>query len=355
MQEKSTNSTVSERFKEVIQRLNLSRKEISEEIGVRAQTIGDYCSAKARPSSKVLIVLAEKYGINLNWLLVGQGEMFSDPLKQDLKKEYIYFGDTLREILNDRNLSTTKDNFARVGGITRNELEAILSNKIPPPATALRKWAVRYRINLNFLIAQMGYPLLTKGQYEQRGPLTWLRERDGEWAYPEAARNPDYAETAEDCDSDFYDERRDDTLELLNQPPKSIPMVGLAECGIEGWSQRMQMAVSAPVPDFHEDMFAAMTVGDSMSPAGIMPGNIVFCDPRIKPRPGDIIYVEREYIKGEGDATVKIFQGIENDTLKLYGWLPKKSDGTQSDFCVKNPMKFVKTIAPVVMIRKKAE
>ena len=362
MKENSQQSSVSERFKVFISNSDKKRVAIASDLSVRPQTIGDYCSGKTYPSAKVMTILAEKYGLNINWLLTGQGEMYADPLMRDFNPEYVYFGDTLRDILADENLTTTQKNFAEVGGITDEELAAILSNKMPPPATALRKWATRYRINMNFLIAQMGYPLLTKGQYEQRGPLTWLRERDGEWSYPGAAKNPDYAPAAEDFDSDFEEAPYQAKQDLPEATPgmmtagRIMPLVGLAECGVEGWSKQMEIAATTHVPDFHEDMIAAMAIGDSMEPVGIRPGNIVYADPRLKPKAGDIVYVERRDGRGEGTATVKIYQEQQEGWLHLCGWLPKKYDENgQKDFCIKEKIEFVDVIAPVVMIRKRAE
>lgn len=317
-----------------------------------------------RPNAEDLAKISKSLNISAHWLLFGEGSISNDPRDIEVDPDILPFAKVLEDILN-HDLTTTPENFAEIGGITPDELTAMLQGKMLPPASALRNWAIRYRVNLNFLVAQIGYPLLTRGQYEQKGPLTWLRKERKEHKYPLGCGNPSNAEAAESIDSDLYDgepyqpdrhvNRIPDVTPGMIPPGRTMPLVGLAECGLEGWSTQMQMAATTLVPEFHDEIIAAMTIGDSMEPAGIMPGNIVYCDPRLKPKEGDIVYVSRSQ-GSDGTATVKIYQGEEGDWLKLYGWLPKKhGEAVQKDFCMKEPMEFVDVIAPVVMIRKRSE
>ena len=336
-----------QRLNLVVKRLeNNNRAAFCKKIEVSPSTFIGYLDEKGQQKLKIetIIRICDTYPeINRNWLFFGEGEMVGDVPEEE------HISATLQAVFADKNISTTPQNFARIGGITVEKLEDILKGQALPPLSALRKWSLQYRVNLNFLIARIGQPLMTREQYEQDGPFREERQEAVEFEFPAGARNPDYG-------ADCVYERFDRTKETNKSESSTMPLIGLAECGVEGWSQRMQMAASIVTPKFHKDMIAALAVGDSMLPAGIAPGNVIFADPRLTPQPGEMVYVEREYIEGQkGDITVKLFEGIEDETLTLRGWLPKKSDENQKEFCIETPMKFVKRIAPVVMIRKRAD
>ena len=345
-----------------------NRAALCKKIGVNPSTFIGYLDENGQGKIKfsTLARICEVYpDINRDWLLFGEGSISNDPRELEEDPELTCFADTIHEVLFER-LSTTAETFAEIGGISVEELTAIMQRKIQPSAMTLRNWCVRYRVNMNYVIAQIGYPLLTRAQYEQDGPLMHVRKRDKEDEYPKGCGNPSFARKAESIDSDLYDgepyehdrhkKPLPEVVESMLCPGITMPLVGLAECGLKGWSTEMQMAATTTVPEFHKDMLAALAIGDSMEPAGIRPGNIVYCDPRLEPRVGEPVYVTRKSGIGDGTATVKIYQGQEDGWLKLYGWLPKK-DGELHlvDFCMKEPLEFVESIVPVVMIRKRAE
>lgn len=336
-----------------------SQTAFAQKIGMSQSTFRGYLNEKGQDKLKFVTlkrILETFPEINRDWLLFGEGPMLSNPLKADINPEYEPLAQCLKLSLKDRNLSTTHANFAKAGDITEDELQAILEARMQPTIETLRKWGVKYRMNLNFMLARIGNPLQTREQYEENGPLMDERIKDGEAKYPGAARSPDYGDSPypEIIRTETPEKPR--TIEEKPQLPKSIPLVGLAECGIEGWSDQMEMAATTQIPDFHAETIAAMTIGDSMEPAGIRPGNIVYADPRLKPRSGDIVYVARRNGHGEGSATVKIYQEKKDGWLHLCGWLPKKHGGDrQKDFCIKENLDYVDVIAPVVMIRKRAE
>ncbi len=157
-----------------------------------------------RPSAEDLAKISKSLNISAHWLLFGEGSISNDPRDLKVNPEYSHLARTLNDVLSG-DLKTTPETFAEIGGITDDELTAMLQGKILPPASALRNWTLRYRVNLNFLVAQIGYPLLTRGQYEQNGPLMWLRRERKEDEYPKGCANPSNAESVEHIDSDLYD------------------------------------------------------------------------------------------------------------------------------------------------------
>lgn len=134
---------------------------------------------------------------------------------------------------------------------------------------------------------------------------------------------------------------------------QNINLIGLAQCGIDGWSQTMPIAINSSVPEFHKDYIAALTIGDSMVPAGILPGNIVYCDPRLQPSKGEPIFVMRRDAHKEESAGVKIYNGHDEKWIYLQGWLNKQEGKAQKEFNIQQLASEVSIIAPVVMIRRR--
>lgn len=344
-----------DRFQRLVEILELSKAGLAAELNVKPQTVGDYCSGKSYPSAKVLIALTEKYDININWLLTGKGETRIRNVNDDLTP----IADSLRDILYGE-LSTSPERFAEIGDITMDELEAILDRRLSPSAMTLRNWALHYRVNINFLIAQIGYPLLTRLQYEQSGPRMALRIQQGEDKYPPDCGDPTYTTEAEQLSPPPHES----TAPESPHPPKAhrspqnmeqnteIPVIGLAQCGLSGWSTTMEMAITTTFPPLHKDMIAVMAIGDSMQPAGISPGNIVYCDPRLEPKKGKPVLVRRKNLAAENeeDATLKLWEGQDTQWLYLRGWLPKEKGKTQKEFSLQQSLVEVVDIAPVTMV-----
>lgn len=76
------------------QRLSLIRgkrtqTEFADFLGVNQNYISRYEKGKVKPSFEFLKSIAEKESININWLLTGKGEMFSDDdkSKSDMARE----------------------------------------------------------------------------------------------------------------------------------------------------------------------------------------------------------------------------------------------------------------------------
>ena len=70
-----------ERFKTIREYLKCSQREMSKRMGISAQAWLDYeaedPAKRKMPGAKVLIGLADKFGIDGNWLLLGKGKMLA--------------------------------------------------------------------------------------------------------------------------------------------------------------------------------------------------------------------------------------------------------------------------------------
>ncbi|MGE4293328.1 MAG: helix-turn-helix transcriptional regulator [Desulfovibrio sp.] len=130
-----------------------------------------------------------------------------------------------------------------------------------------------------------------------------------------------------------------------------VPLAGLASCGLREWGTPSPLAVRAarPADLNHPDAFAVMATGDSMVPAGIREGYLLYCDPGNPPDVGDAVYVEL----ANKSATVKILEGLDSETLRLRGWLPPDGQGHQKHYFEETPARLVTRIATVVWVRRK--
>lgn len=65
---------ISNRIKQARRHLNLSQRDFAEKIGVDQGRVSQWETERSQPSSSALSEIA-RLGININWLLTGEGEM----------------------------------------------------------------------------------------------------------------------------------------------------------------------------------------------------------------------------------------------------------------------------------------
>ena len=131
----------------------------------------------------------------------------------------------------------------------------------------------------------------------------------------------------------------------------SIPVIGLAECGLRGWYQEAPMVVSAsrPVDLADAEAFAVIAIGVSMRPAGICQGFLCFCAPAFAPSKGDRVYIER----ADGTAAIKLYLGRDDTWLHLRGWLAPDETGRQEPYDERLRLDQMARLAPIVYIKLK--
>lgn len=73
------NFDINDRIKQFIKVSNITGKEFADNLGVSPARLSNIMNYRNRPDSDLLIFMADKYrNINLKWLLLGEGEMFTD-------------------------------------------------------------------------------------------------------------------------------------------------------------------------------------------------------------------------------------------------------------------------------------
>ncbi len=134
-----------------------------------------------------------------------------------------------------------------------------------------------------------------------------------------------------------------------------VPVINLAESGIKGWKVRSSstaMYVAAPPDIAKAGGFAVVAAGESLAPAGIPPGCLLFCSPKQTPIPGDIVYIEKK----NGHVTINRYVGEvgQNFALVLEGWLPRRDHSTPpQSFSLEVKTSTIQQIAPVIYVKRR--
>lgn len=68
---------MNERIKELRKSLGLTQLEFGEQVGVKANTIGNYEIGLRTPSDAVIRAICREFNVNENWLRTGEDEMFN--------------------------------------------------------------------------------------------------------------------------------------------------------------------------------------------------------------------------------------------------------------------------------------
>lgn len=134
---------------------------------------------------------------------------------------------------------------------------------------------------------------------------------------------------------------------------KTVAVLGFAACDIVGWYNPGPLAVRAPLPPDYPapgKLFAAVAAGNSMLPDGIRAGFLVYCDPDVRPEPGDAVFVKTT----DGKATIKRFLQRDSEWVTLQGWLDPDKTGAQRPYTNQFAVSFIHVMATVIMVRRKA-
>ena len=132
-----------------------------------------------RPVVEDMRRLAQEFEFKPDWLLLGIGKPVQERLDKPFDPNFVEICDTLHELV--RALPDRLPKIAEVGGISTTDLFDCIQSQAFPPTPAIAKWVRHYRINANFLLAQIGEPFLTDAEYSRSGPLDFVRERRGDF------------------------------------------------------------------------------------------------------------------------------------------------------------------------------
>ncbi|NVK44360.1 MAG: helix-turn-helix transcriptional regulator [Oceanospirillaceae bacterium] len=93
------NEDIINRLKEVMREKGLSQSQLAEDLGLTQGTLSLYLSGKNSPKKFMIVAMGYEMGINPEWLLTGQGEIFrnSEENIPDLP-EYFFINRRIKEI-----------------------------------------------------------------------------------------------------------------------------------------------------------------------------------------------------------------------------------------------------------------
>lgn len=166
----------------------LSLKDMAAKAGIKKpQTLRNYLEGAALPNVQTVAAFSLNLGVDPGWLLTGEGEMYAprgpdayfDPADAEFNSDLVSTADALRDFF-EGEVEADLDEVAKVGGMNRACLDACLGARLQPPALALARWVVRYGLNANFALAQIGQPTVDGDIFSQGGPLSEVAQR--RWA-----------------------------------------------------------------------------------------------------------------------------------------------------------------------------
>ena len=138
-----------------------------------------------------------------------------------------------------------------------------------------------------------------------------------------------------------------------------MTLLGLAECGLEGWLLKKPLSAKAVCPadmNSAED-FAVMATGQSLFYAGIEPGFTCFYAAKSAPRVGDIVYV----LKPSNMASLGLVcelehkeKGSEASWLVLQKWhaLDPKT-GLREPYILRENRDEIEEMVPVIYVQRR--
>lgn len=91
--------SIHERFKETVHKSGKSQKEIAEICNVTHQYLSQAIGGKNVPSIKLLTAVSKETGVNLHWILTGEGEMYIGGNVSSSEKELKEENESLRKQL----------------------------------------------------------------------------------------------------------------------------------------------------------------------------------------------------------------------------------------------------------------
>ena len=74
-----------ERLKKIRKNLTFTQDKISFELGMATRTYASYERDENNPPYSMLLLLLQKYNVNLNWFVSGEGQMFNAPKFEEVE------------------------------------------------------------------------------------------------------------------------------------------------------------------------------------------------------------------------------------------------------------------------------
>ena len=80
--------SLGERIKQIRKDLNLTQKQLAEQLDLKQNTIATYEMGRLTPSDRTISDICREFGVNELWLRTGEGEMFRAKTRETEISEY---------------------------------------------------------------------------------------------------------------------------------------------------------------------------------------------------------------------------------------------------------------------------
>lgn len=78
-----------QRFREIRKVLKMTQTEFGKQLGKTMRAIQNYESGERNINNDIIMILNEKFNINIHWLYTGTGSMFLEEKKEDSKYQWL--------------------------------------------------------------------------------------------------------------------------------------------------------------------------------------------------------------------------------------------------------------------------
>jgi len=136
-----------------------------------------------------------------------------------------------------------------------------------------------------------------------------------------------------------------------NEGKKSASMniYGFAETKQQGWYEEVPWQISSTLDWPDPDIFAVVTVSNSMKPEGIHKGHLCICSPATKPIKNDAVYIR----KNDGTSSIKKYNREEGKWIHISGYFDKDDCDNQVKYEEQLNKEVIEQIAPVIYIKRR--
>lgn len=148
-------------------------------------------------------------------------------------------------------------------------------------------------------------------------------------------------------------QERADAGDFAQQRIPGVPIIGLSGTHDGGWffADFLDARASRPSDFTNPSAFAVMAPDRALSPVGVHPGFLCYCDPAVAPDVGDIVYAKL----ADGRAALRTFAGSEQGAAVLESWRQRAAGEKEPPEFRSERIGFaqIKNLAPVVYVKRK--
>lgn len=207
--------------------IKYSHRTSAEYLGVSQAKYSAWIKSGQRPVADDMRMLCREHEFSANWLLLGAGESLENRKNFPFDSKYVDICDTLHDTV--LSINQPIHEIAAVGGMTTTELYDCIHTQMFPPILALSKWIIAYKMNANFILAQIGQPFLTEEQWHEQGPLDRVRDKRGDFKDFER----EYEHEDDESNDDDFLEGRVEKISLETPIPQHVHAAAAPAYGSE--------------------------------------------------------------------------------------------------------------------------